>query len=190
VRYEVRLGGTGGQGIILAGILLAEAGVAENHYAVHAQNYGPEARGGKSISEVIFSDRAIDYPRTLELDLLLALNQSACDDNLAAMKKTGLVVVDSDYVKRPSWGRVLRAQIVRRARDRFGSERVCNMIALGLVVPFCPYVSPRSMARVLRTRMSGSNLESNLRAFKDGLKVARRLAKELTVEEIEGAVEV
>lgn len=190
MRYEVRLGGTGGQGIILAGILLAEAGVVGNHHAIHAQNYGPEARGGKSISEVIFSDRQIDYPRTVALDLLVALNQRACDDNLEAMKETGLVIVDSDYVKRPLWGKVLRAQIVRRARDRFGGERVANMIALGLVVPFCPYVTPHAMATVLKNRLSGPMLDTNLRAFKDGLKVARKMAKDLTVEEIEGAVEV
>ena len=54
-RYEIRLSGEGGQGLVLAGIVLAEAGLMQGHHVVHSQNYGPEARGGNSVSEIIFS---------------------------------------------------------------------------------------------------------------------------------------
>ncbi|TFH35044.1 MAG: 2-oxoacid:ferredoxin oxidoreductase subunit gamma, partial [Dehalococcoidia bacterium] len=52
MRYELRIAGSGGQGLVLAGIILAEAGLMEGHTVVHSQNYGPEARGGNSVSEV------------------------------------------------------------------------------------------------------------------------------------------
>ena len=71
MRYEIRIAGSGGQGIIVAGIILAEAGIFQGYHVIQSQNYGPEARGGASVSEVIISDAEIDYPKTLGLDMLL-----------------------------------------------------------------------------------------------------------------------
>ena len=74
-RYEICICGSGGQGIILAGRVLAEAGaIYDNKNAVQPQSYGPEARGGACSSGVVISDREIEYPKTMELDLLLCLN--------------------------------------------------------------------------------------------------------------------
>ena len=79
-RYEVRLSGSGGQGLILAGVMLAEAvGVGDGKNAVQTQSYGPEARGGASRSDVVIAEGEIYYPKTMKLDLLLALTQEACD---------------------------------------------------------------------------------------------------------------
>ncbi|RKY44545.1 MAG: 2-oxoacid:ferredoxin oxidoreductase subunit gamma, partial [Candidatus Neomarinimicrobiota bacterium] len=79
-RYELRLSGSGGQGLILIGKILAEAAaIYDGKNATQSQSYGPEARGGASRSEVIISDGEIDYPKAMKLDLLLALTQEACD---------------------------------------------------------------------------------------------------------------
>ena len=76
-RYEICLSGSGGQGLILAGIILAEAaGVHEGKHVAQSQSYGPEARGGASKAEVVISDEEIDYPMATRLDLLLAMNRS------------------------------------------------------------------------------------------------------------------
>ena len=99
-RYEIRLSGTGGQGLILAGMILAEAiAFGEKKQVVQSQNYGPEARGTNSRSDIIISDQEIDYPKALHLDALLALNQAALDENFPALKEGGLLLVDSDLVK-------------------------------------------------------------------------------------------
>jgi 2-oxoglutarate ferredoxin oxidoreductase subunit gamma len=91
VRYEVRLAGEGGQGLILAGVILAEAAAAtEGTYVAQTQSYGPEARGGASRSEVVISDHEIDYPRVVEADLLLAMSQEAYD-RFGAELKQGLL---------------------------------------------------------------------------------------------------
>ena len=190
MRYEIRLAGTGGQGVILAGLILAEAGVFQRHYVVHTQNYGPEARGGTSVSEVIFSDTEIDYPKTLGLDILLALNQKACDENLPSMKPEGLVIIDSNLVKKVLWGKVVRVPFSRRAQQKFENQKVTNMLALGALVPFCPWVSPRFLRKAVEKRMPRSMVELNLLAFQEGLKLARRLKKSLRFYEIEGAIEV
>ena len=79
-RYEVRLSGSGGQGLILAGIILAEAvAIYDGKNAVQTQSYGPEARGGASKSDVVLSNIKIRYPKATKLDLLLALSQEAAD---------------------------------------------------------------------------------------------------------------
>lgn len=190
MRYEIKLAGQGGQGVILAGLILAEAGVFERHYVIHAQNYGPEARGGTSISEVIFSDVEIDYPKTIGLDILLALNQKAFDENLPDMKPDGLVIVDSNLVGKAPWRKTVRVPFYRRAQVKFKNQKVANMLALGTLVPFCPMVSSRSLKKAISKRTPPEITQLNLSAFQEGLKLARRLKKSLKFDEIEGATEV
>ncbi|MDA8217816.1 MAG: 2-oxoacid:acceptor oxidoreductase family protein, partial [Dehalococcoidales bacterium] len=92
-RYEVRLAGVGGQGLQLAGLILAEAAaIYENKNVVQSQSYGAEARGGPSMSEVIIGDGDIDYPKVTEPDLLLALSQDAADRYVPQVKKDGLKI--------------------------------------------------------------------------------------------------
>ena len=74
---QIVLTGTGGQGLILAGIILAEAAVLDGKQAIQTQSYGPEARGGASRAEVLISDEAIDYPKVQKADTLLAMSQEA-----------------------------------------------------------------------------------------------------------------
>ena len=89
-RYEIRLSGSGGQGLILAGTILAEAiALHEQKYVVQSQSYGPEARGTASKADVIISDEAIDYPKSINPDVLLAMNQKALDINFLDLKKGG-----------------------------------------------------------------------------------------------------
>jgi len=98
-RYEIRLSGSGGQGLILMGIILAEAiGIYDGKYVAQTQSYGPEARGGSSKSEVIVSDEEIDYPKAMSVDLLLAMNQKSCDEFYPDLKPEGLLIVDSTFV--------------------------------------------------------------------------------------------
>ncbi len=89
-RYEIRFSGAGGQGLILAGVIMAEAAsIYEGIQAVQSQSYGPEARGGASKSEVIISDGPIDYPKATIVDALLALTQEACDKYSHDLKEGG-----------------------------------------------------------------------------------------------------
>jgi len=89
-RYEIRLSGSGGQGIIMAAIVLAEAaGVYDEKYVCQSQSYGPEARGGTSKAEVIISNQTIDYPKAIKPDLLLTMNQEACNTYFPDLKAEG-----------------------------------------------------------------------------------------------------
>src|SRR3989304_835524 len=125
-RFEIRISGSGGQGVILAGIILAEAATLDKKHVAQSQSYGPEARGGSSMSEVIISDEEIDFPRASKLDILVALTQEALGQNLPDLKTDGLLVVDSDLVHNVPWEKVLRICFRQIARN-LGEERAINM---------------------------------------------------------------
>jgi len=190
MRYEIRIAGTGGQGVITAGLVLAEAGILNGHYVVHTQNYGPEARGGTSVCGVIFSDKEIEYPKTLKLDLLMALNQQACDKNLPDMKPDGLVIVDSDQVQKVQWGKTLKAPISSKAKKTLNNTRTANMLALGTLLAACPLASPNSARKAIARVMSRDIMQSNLSALEQGLKLGRLLQKSLIRREIEDLAEL
>ena len=99
-RTEVRLAGEGGQGMILAGIILAEAAIYDGKQAVQTQSYGPEARGGASKSEVVIADGEVDHPEVLDADIVVTLSQEACDKYAAHLKPGCLLIVDSEKVQR------------------------------------------------------------------------------------------
>jgi 2-oxoglutarate ferredoxin oxidoreductase subunit gamma len=173
-RYEIRIAGAGGQGIILAGIILAEAGIIQELHVAQSQKYGPETRGGNSISEVILSDTEVDFPQSTELDVLIALTQLACDRNLPDMKEGGLVIVDSEAVQRVLWEKTISIPFGEIAR-KVGEERAINIAALGSLVPFCPLIDRRALTRAIANRLPPAKLEVNLQAFDKALGFARRL---------------
>ena len=178
-RYEIRIAGSGGQGIILAGIMLAEAAILDGMYVAQTQNYGPEARGGNSISEVVVSDEEIDYPEALSLDVLVALTQEACVRNLPDLKEGGLVIVDSNLVRWVPWDRVVRLPFQQIAR-KVGEGRAINMAALGAVAALCPIVSSASVVKVMAKRLPGSKVEANRLAFNEALQATDKLKDGLT----------
>ncbi len=188
-RYEIRLAGSGGQGLILAGIILAEAAILDSRYVAQTQSYGPEARGGNSLSEVIVSNREIDYPRAIALDLLVILTQEACNRNLPDMKAEGLVVVDSDLVSSVIWGKVATLPFRQIARN-VGEERAINMAALGAVGVFCPLISRNSLAKAIARRFPADKAKLNSQAFAEAIKATQKLKGCLKSVEIKEAFEI
>ena len=95
MKQELRLSGTGGQGLILAGIILAEAALLDGKLAIQSQSYGPEARGGSSKSEVMISEEAIHFPKVTEPNLLLAMSQEAANKYSTDLSPESILVTDS-----------------------------------------------------------------------------------------------
>jgi len=178
-RYEIRLSGSGGQGIILMGIILAEAaGIYEGRYVAHTQSYGPEARGGMSRSELIVSDEEIDYPKVMGLDLLLAMNQKSCDAFYPELKQGGILIVDSTLVTQiPTW-KAFGIPFTRIARERYRDELFANAIALGAISELAPVVSRKGVELALLSRVPKGMDRINREALRAGILVTRRLKKE------------
>lgn len=176
--WEFRLSGSGGQGLILAGVILADAAVREGKNAVQSQSYGPEARGGASKAEVIISLDEIDYPKVVVPDVVLVMSQEAADKYAATVKKNGFVVVDSTYVRKlpPVPGEVYSFPISRLARERVGKELVANALALGILVGLSGAVSPQAVKEALLARVPKGSEAQNLQALELGLELARAQA--------------
>ncbi|MDH4318011.1 MAG: 2-oxoacid:acceptor oxidoreductase family protein [Desulfobulbaceae bacterium] len=190
-RYEICLSGHGGQGIITAAVILARAvGEFNGKYVCQTQSYGPEARGGKSKAEVVISDAAIDYPKAMALDLLLAMNQAACDAYFFDLKSNGLLVVDSSLVDQYPTSRIIPIAFTELARDQIGKEMTANMIALGAVAHLCGQVSPENLKKAMLDSFPAQSGELNLRALHLGINEAKKidlsaLPREIVIEEDE-----
>ena len=179
LRYEVRLSGEGGQGLVLAGKVLAEAAALyDDKNATQSQSYGPEARGGASRSEVIISDEEIDYPKAVNIDFLLALTQEACDKYVHDLKSDGILLVDSDNVENIPEGSftTYSVPIVKVAREEVGRALVANIVALGVFTAVSKVVTRESMELAIRARVPKGTEELNLRAFKAGLEEGKKLS--------------
>ena len=178
-RYEIRLSGSGGQGLILMGIILAEAiGIYDGKFVAQTQNYGPEARGGSSKSEVIVSDEEIDYPKAMQLDLLLAMNQKACDEFYPDLKPEGLLIVDSTFVTQVPTSKAFQIPFTRIAREKFKREVVANIIALGALTQLSPIISPKAIESAVLVRVPKGTEKLNRDALKAGIAAAKRAKKE------------
>ncbi|MCM2359794.1 MAG: 2-oxoacid:acceptor oxidoreductase family protein [Geobacteraceae bacterium] len=174
-RYELRFSGAGGQGLILAGVIMAEAAsIYDGKQAVQSQSYGPEARGGASKSEVIISDSSIDYPKATVVDALLALTQEACDKYSHDLKQGGVLLIDSDLVKRQPEGNfnVVAFPIINTAKNEVGREIVANIVALGAMVALTGVVSREGAEKAVLARVPEAFLELNKKAFNMGFEKA------------------
>lgn len=178
-QYEIRLAGLGGQGIILAGIILAEAaGIYDGKFVAQTQAYGAAARGGFSRSDVVISDEEIHYPKAQSLDLLLAMSQDAYEDNLKHLKSGGTLIVDSTYVSEIANTTVYAIPFSRMARERFGRENVANIIALGALSQICTRISEQALEKAIMKRVPKAHLEMNKQAFETGKSAAREALRE------------
>jgi 2-oxoglutarate ferredoxin oxidoreductase subunit gamma len=175
-RYEIRLAGEGGQGMILAGVILAEAAVTyDGLYAVQTQSYGPEARGGASRSEVILARGEIDYPKVLIPDLLLCMSQEACDMFYARVKDDSCIIVDSSNVSRVPTHRAVAVPISEIAEKATGRRITASMVALGLLSGLSGLVSREALMKAMAERVPVGTEEMNAKALDAGFDEAARL---------------
>jgi len=174
-RYEIRLSGEGGQGIVLAGVILAEAAaIHDDKNATQTQVYGPESRGGASKAEVIISDEEIDYPKAMAVDLLLALTQAAADKYAHDLRPSGILVVDSTKVEKvPSGGfAVHRLPIIDTAKNTVGKAMVANIVSLGVIAGLSKIVSREAIEQAVLARVPKGTEELNRRALEAGFALA------------------
>jgi 2-oxoglutarate ferredoxin oxidoreductase subunit gamma len=175
-RHEVRLSGLGGQGLILAGRLLAEAAALhDNKFATQTQSYGPESRGGDSRSDVVISEEPIDYPHIVRADLLLAMSQMACDRNFYSLKRDGILVVDADLVQHVPTNRAYIVPITRTAQQEVGKSVVANVLALGVIVALSGIVSRRAVTAAVLSGAPKGTEGLNRKALEVGFRLGDEL---------------
>jgi 2-oxoglutarate ferredoxin oxidoreductase subunit gamma len=173
--------GSGGQGVITAAIILAEAAVLhENLIAVQSQSYGPEARGGATRSDVIIADTPILFPKVVQPNLLVCLTQQAYASFYAIIRPGGLLITDSRYVKTEKKvdARQIELPMYETVMEKVGRPIVFNICMLGAVIGLTKVVRPESIMKVLETQIPKSFLEMNRQALEIGLKLSEGMEHE------------
>jgi 2-oxoglutarate ferredoxin oxidoreductase subunit gamma len=171
MKIEVRLSGSGGQGVVLAAIILAEAaGLHDGRNVVQTQSYGVEARGGASRAEVIISDEEIVFPEVIRPDVLLTMNQPSMNKYANSVKENGMLIADSSFVKEiPE----VRARIFSLPLTELGRQAggviVSNMVALGSLLGLSGVASVESVRKAVLNRVPKGTEEMNVRALELGL---------------------
>ncbi len=166
MRKEIRIVGRGGQGVVLAGIIIGEAASRHRFKSVQTQTYGPEARGGNVLAEVVVSDKSILYPQVTKPDYLVALSQNGYDRYQGQTGKASCVIVDKDLVKAHSKTAV-RGPFFRTA-EQLGYEILANIVMLGFFFNIFQFTTEKvlrdTILRYVPRKMSSLNID----AFQQG----------------------
>ena len=174
-RYRIVFSGSGGQGVVTASIILAEAAVIhEGLNAVQSQSYGPEARGGATRADVIISDRSIRFPKVNQPNVLVCLTQEAYNKFSNTIRPGGLLLTDSHFVKqeRRVDARQIGLGMYKAVMDRIGKPVVLNICMLGAVIGLTQIFKTESIMKVLETKIPPGFLEMNKKALDLGLQLA------------------
>jgi len=167
MQTELRLSGSGGQGLILAGVILAESALLDGKQVIQSQSYGPEARGGSSKAEVIISDGEIDFIKVQKCDMLLCLTQDAYDKYGKDFTRV-LILDERITMKYPEPEKVLRLPILDTASEKIGRPMVANIIALGAINGLLNLVSKESLLASILDRVPKGTEELNKKALESG----------------------
>ena len=176
-RYEIRIAGFGGQGVVTIGKI---AGVAAALYdkknAVQTQSYGPESRGGACKAELVLSDGEIHYPKVRSADVLVALSQTAQDIYLKDLRAGGLLIVDPLTVLKDPPRQDIKIVKVPTAEIavEVGNKKFQNMVALGALCQLTGVISQEALEKSIAENVPPKTLTQNLEAFKKGIEYVRK----------------
>ena len=173
-RCRMVFSGSGGQGVITAAIILAEAAVLyENLIAVQTQSYGPEARGGATRSDVIISESEINYPKVLQPNVLVCLTQQAYSKFNPVIRPGGLLITDNHFVSLERKVDALQKELpmYKTVMDTIGNPIVFNICMLGAVIGLTDLVGPQSIMKVLESHIPPDFLKINQQALDLGVEL-------------------
>jgi len=174
-KYEIILSGVGGQGLITSGSILGEAAVVhENMNASLSSSYGVETRGTFTKSDVIISNKEIYYPEILKGDVILTLAPVAYNKYVSSLNKDTILIYDSNLIKevKDSKGKQYGYPITELAME-LGSEKIANIIAIGIIVKKTGVLKKDSVIKVLKNKFSGKEKiqKLNIQAFEKGFEI-------------------
>ena len=181
MRKEIRICGFGGQGIILAGIILGKAAsLFDGNEAVQTQSYGPEARGGASKCEVVISDAEIDYPKVQSPDILVAMSNEALMKYIVDLKDEGTLIVDPgttdvedvrQFIDEHNI-KVYEAPATKTATDEIGLKIVANIVMVGAITKITGVISKEAAIKAIEASVPKGTEEKNVKAFEAGYALA------------------
>lgn len=179
-RINIRIAGSGGQGIISTGMLLGRAiAIGDKKNVSQSQAYGAEARGGFARSDLIISHGEIYFPSCDMLDLLVAFNYSAYEQNAPKVKQEGLIIADERAVDvLVGSAKTLKVPFISASLKKFNREITANMISLGFLSSYLSLVSENSIIDEIEEEFSGSKyFDLNIKGIRAGIRLGEEFLK-------------
>jgi len=178
-RKEFRFSGSGGQGLILASIVLAKAAANEGYRVTQTQSYGPESRGGYSRADVIISNNEIYFPEAQAFDFLIALTQEASDKYIYDLKEDGLLLIDTHSVKNLGMtiNNIVELDLSEITLQKLGNVMPMNIVSLAMMTRLSDIITDKELEQALRETLKPSIVELNIKAMKLGFELATQYKK-------------
>ncbi len=175
MRHEIRFSGFGGQGIILSAVIIGRAAVMyDNKYAVQTQVYGPEARGGASMSQVVIDDEQILYPKVSVPDIFVIMSQEGFEKYGASAQESAIMLIDSTLVHSRPKCRCIEIPATQQAKQTLKKDIVANIVMLGALVPATHVVSEESLKKAILDSVPKGTEDLNLKAMQLGLELGKQ----------------
>lgn len=170
-RNEIRIAGAGGQGVVTAGRILAEAAILSGSDATHSQVYGPQSRGGASRSDVVIASGAIGFPLADSIDLLIILSAEAYSRYVPELGEHGRLIVDSRCAPDSLNGTAREFPVVDTARAVSGGQLVTGVVALGVLQALAGVVDAEALRQAVAARVPARHRKMNLEALNAGMQL-------------------
>lgn len=174
-KMEIRLAGTGGQGLITGTVILAEAGLFDGKKVAQSQSYGPEARGGMCKGEVIISDGEIGFTKVTHPTFVMALSQLSFEKYCYGLDDECFVLVDETIKVPADYNRknFMKLPILATASEKVGKMQTVNIVSIGAINEILHLSSPESMKKAVLMRIPKGTEELNLKALEEGAKLVK-----------------
>jgi 2-oxoglutarate ferredoxin oxidoreductase subunit gamma len=180
MRKEIRICGIGGQGVILSGFIIGKAASVYMKYnAVHSESYGPEARGGLAISDVIISDEQIYYPRAISVDYLICLSQESFDLYANNLKKDAMIIIDPDLVKNNDSKKLIYKISAQKIAEELKNKIVTNIIMIGAITNIVGFLDIDAVRSSVIDCVPSAYKDLNIKAFEEGLSAGEKAKTEI-----------
>ncbi len=166
--------GYGGQGIVLAGTILGQAAFNDGKWVGGTNSYGAASRGGACRSEVVISGQPIIFPYVIEVDVLIAMYQTAYDKYIGEVRREGGVVVYDDRFVTPDkvdGVKQVPVPATRTALEELKSELVANVVMLGAVVEITGLVTKDALRSAVAETVAERLRELDLKAVEAGFRL-------------------
>jgi 2-oxoglutarate ferredoxin oxidoreductase subunit gamma len=169
----IRLAGLGGQGVVLAGLILGHAAVHDGLYAAGSSSYGAQSRGSVCKAEVVISRDPIDYPHVELADLFVVMSQEGYDAYASQVAETGKIFFDAALISNLRGGRKERAfEVTATCLKELNEKQAANIVWIGILAGATEWFSKHSLEQAIREHVPKQHLDLNLRALRLGLQIA------------------
>jgi len=179
MRNQLRFTGVGGQGVLLAGEILAAAKINDGGYGVKAATYTSQVRGGPTVVDILLDDKEILFPYAIdgEIEFMLSVAQISYDQFKNGVKEGGVIVVDPDLVHptdedRKRW-KIYEIPIISIAKHEVGNVVTQSVVALAIAMEFTKVMDIDKVFETMKSKVPPKVLEANLKAWELGIKYAK-----------------